>query len=125
MRPRDLLIEILRMFCADLSVTEIFAVSDEYRHHRSGYFKKSADAEFSSNYNEIWEDRGGVRVDAMCYRLAVEHEERDLSTIPSKKRGLYRRRYEMLNSIRHQMHCRLSSVPPTPHLDRHRVEPVE
>jgi uncharacterized protein VirK/YbjX len=110
MRPRDLVIEIFRMFCAELGIAEILAVSDEYRHHRSGYFGNSADTKFSSNYNEIWEDRGGERVDPTCYRLKVGHEERDISSIPSKKRSLYRRRYEALQSIRQQIHLNLISA---------------
>jgi uncharacterized protein len=110
MRPRDLVIEVFRMFCAELCVAEIFAVSDECRHHRAGYFGNSADTKVSSNYNEIWEDRGGRRIDLTCYSLDVHHQERDISSIPSKKRSLYRRRYEVLQSIRQQMHLNLVSA---------------
>jgi uncharacterized protein len=110
MRPRDLVIEVFRMFCAELGVTEILAVSDECRHHRAGYFGNSAGTKFSSNYNEIWEDRGAERVDPTCYSLNVHYEERDISSIPSKKRSLYRRRYEVLQSVRQQMHLNLISA---------------
>jgi uncharacterized protein len=109
MRPRDLLIEIFRLFCAELGVTEIYAVSDEYRHHRDHrYFGKLAAKKFSTNYNEVWVDRGAVRVDPMFYQLAVTEPERDLADIPSKKRGMYRRRFEMLRNIKSQMHDRFS-----------------
>jgi uncharacterized protein VirK/YbjX len=106
MRPRDFLIEIFRMFCAELGVSEIFAVSNDYRHHRDRYFGPESAKKFTTNYDEVWTDRGGVRVDPMFYQLSVIDPERDLATIPSKKRGVYRRRFEMLRRIRDQMHDR-------------------
>src|SRR5262249_51543573 len=96
MRPRDLLIEVFRIFCSTLGVTRILAVSDQYRHHRHAYFSK-AQKTFFNNYDEVWTERGGIRVDPMFFELAVETSQRDLDAIPAKKRGMYRRRYDMLN----------------------------
>ena len=111
MRPRDLLIEVFRMFCAELGVTQIFAVSDEYRHHKDQrFFGQVSKKKFSTNYDEVWTDRGGVRVDPMFYQLDTGDTVRDLATIPSKKRGMYRRRFDMLRRIRAQMHDRYSSL---------------
>jgi uncharacterized protein VirK/YbjX len=115
MRPRDLLIEVFRMFCVELGVSEIFAVSDEYRHHRDQrYFGQLSTKKFSANYNEVWVDRGAVRVDPMFFQLDVGEPERDLTTIPSKKRGMYRRRFEMLRRIKDQMHHKCSSLKTIP-----------
>jgi uncharacterized protein VirK/YbjX len=110
MRPRDFLIEVFRMFCAELGVAEIFAVSDQYRHHRDPYFGQASANKCSANYDEVWTDRGGVRVDPMFYKLGVIEPERDLATVPSKKRGMYRRRFEMLQCIRDQMHHRWAAL---------------
>jgi uncharacterized protein len=106
MRPRDLLIEIFRMLCAELGVAIIFAVADEYRHHRSDYFGPFSAKKFTANYNEIWADRGGTRVDPMYYRLAVNEERRDIASVQPKKRSLYRRRFEMLRGIQNQLQGR-------------------
>ena len=102
-RPRDLLIEVFRMLCGMLGVSDIFAVSDAYRNHRSRYFGK-APKKFSVNYDEVWEDRGGVRVHPMFYRLDVDGQQRDIGTIPAKKRSMYRRRYDLLSLLKQQMH---------------------
>jgi uncharacterized protein len=112
MRPRDLLIELFRMFCATIGVTQIFAVSDEHRHHRDRYFGDIATTKISANYNDIWEDRGGERIDAMQYRLALEGKQRDLATVQANKRSMYRKRYEMLGQLKQQMrdeYARLSA----------------
>ena len=111
MRPRDFLIEVFRMFCAELGVSKIFAVSEEFRHHRDPYFGPVISTkEFSTNYNEVWIERGGVRVDPMFYQLSVTDPERVLAAIPAKKRGMYRRRFEMLRRIKEQMHDRCGSL---------------
>lgn len=103
MRPRDLIIELFRMFCIMLGVREIFAVSDAYRHHRSPYFGKSTEKKSAVDYDEVWEDRGGVRVDDMTYRLGRDSQHKDLADVPTKKRAMYRRRYQMLEVLNRDM----------------------
>jgi uncharacterized protein VirK/YbjX len=102
MRPRDLLIELFRMFCEAFGISKIFAVSDEHRHHRHPYFGK-VPKDFSNNYNDIWAERGGLRVDPKFFELPTKSNQKDLETIPAKKRGMYRRRYEMLHALKAQM----------------------
>jgi uncharacterized protein len=113
MRPRDLLFEIFRMFCFELGISEIFAVSDEYRFHKdTRYFGPKPHTKILSTYNEIWTDRGGTLVNPMFFQFAVSQPERDLATVPAKKRNMYRRRFEMLRRIRRQMHERCSRLEP-------------
>lgn len=102
MRPRDLLVQLFVMFCNSLGVKQIFAVSDAYRHHRSAYFGKGPKS-FSVNYDQIWADRGGELVDPMFYRLKVDDRHKSLEEISPKKRGMYRRRYDMISLIRRQL----------------------
>jgi uncharacterized protein VirK/YbjX len=103
MRPRDLLFEIFRMFCCELGVSDIIAVSEDYRHHKDRqYFREQRKP--SASYDEIWQERGGARIDSMFFQFKVGEPERDLASIPAKKRGMYRRRLEMLRRIRSQMH---------------------
>lgn len=112
MRPRDLLFEIFRMFCAELGVQSMQAVSEDFRHHKDKqYFGEMRRA--SASYDEIWTDRGGLRADPMFYELKVNEPEKDLAAIPAKKRGMYRRRYEMLRSLRDQLHAQLMNLKGT------------
>jgi uncharacterized protein VirK/YbjX len=102
MRPRDLLVEVFGMFCAWMGVTEIMAVANEFRHDRHRYFGTRSKT-FSTDYNEIWADRGGVRTNAMFYRLDPYGKHKDLAEIRVNKRAMYRRRYQMLNSLNEQL----------------------
>jgi uncharacterized protein VirK/YbjX len=102
MRPRDLLFELFRFLCAILSVEKILAVADEHRHHRSDYFG-AHEKVFSKDYNEMWLDRGGRRASPMFFALPLSASRRELDEISSKKRAMYRRRYELLDSIGQRM----------------------
>jgi uncharacterized protein VirK/YbjX len=106
MRPRDLLFEVFRMLCAGIGVSEIVAVTNEFRHERHSYFGKGPKA-LSADYNEIWAERGGTRTNAMFYRLYPYRKQRDWTEIRLNKRAMYRRRYQMLNSLNEQMNNNL------------------
>ncbi len=104
MRPRDFLFELFRAFCRALGVTKILAVSDESRHHRSSYFgNKAKDGELTLNYDEIWLERGGIPKNADFYEFNVAPYVKNLDEVPSKKRSMYRRRYEFLEATETRM----------------------
>ncbi len=98
MRPRDFLIEIFRVYCRHARVLFLLAVTDASRHHRSTYFG-NPEKSFSLNYDEVWQDRGGVKENADFFRLAVETQVRAIEDIPPNKRSMYRRRYALLAEI--------------------------
>ncbi len=104
MRPRDLLFETFRMFCSEIGVNQILAVSDAFRHHRDQEYFGKTFKKASANYDEIWTERGGVRFSPTFFELKVTEPEKDLSTVPAKKRSMYRRRLEMLRRIKSQLH---------------------
>jgi uncharacterized protein VirK/YbjX len=97
LRPRDFLLEMLRLFAVSHGVQHIYAVADEYRISRHPYFaKKEANGLL---YNDVWLDRGGARVAETHFELPLAGTRRDLDQVPAKKRAMYRRRYEMLDEI--------------------------
>jgi uncharacterized protein VirK/YbjX len=51
LRPADLLLEILRAIALNIGVKQIFAISDENRHHRHKYFGKLQESLLRTNYN--------------------------------------------------------------------------
>ena len=104
MRPRDFLFELFRAFCRALGVTKIFAVSDASRHHRSSYFGRNAkNTELTLNYDEIWLERGGALENSDFYVFSVAPQIKNLDEVPSKKRSMYRKRFEFLEATEAQM----------------------
>lgn len=115
MRPRDFLIEILRILASVLGVSRITAVSDEFRHHRHPFFGQDTNRALPSNYNEIWLDRGGVRESADFYRLPMV-SNRDPCSVAAKKRAMYKKRYELLQQIEDVISSQFPNLIPQPAL---------
>lgn len=107
MRPRDFLVELFRIFCRCMGVTRIYAVNDAKRQHRSRYFGSAKSEDLLLNYNDVWLERGGIQDGEDFFVLSVETPMRNLDEVPSKKRAMYRRRYELLQSIEELMQMRL------------------
>lgn len=98
MRPRDYLVELFRMLCRAAGIEAIYAVADSARVHRSPYFGRAADGKLQVNYDEVWTERGGTPFDADLFRLPLTGALKPLEEVPSKKRAMYRRRYELLEA---------------------------
>ncbi len=96
LRPRDLLLEVVRIFSQLAGGSRLLAISDGYRHHRHPYFGQR---NFPTDYDGIWSDRGGVPLDDYFYALPAEKVRRDFETIKPKKRSLYRKRFEFLDDL--------------------------
>lgn len=99
MRPRDLTIEVSRMFFKALGVTRVLAVAEMARNWNDRF----ADEEFnyiaSLDYDCAWEERGGKRLNSHWFRLPLDAQRRNEEDIPARKRALYRQRYAMLEAI--------------------------
>ena len=99
MRPRDFLVELLRSLCRAAGVKKIYAIAEASRQHRSNYFGRAKSDVLSLDYDEIWTERGGVRVNDDFFVLAMAPALKPLEEVASKKRAMYRRRYELLETL--------------------------
>jgi uncharacterized protein VirK/YbjX len=106
-RPRDLIIEMLRLFAQKVGVQRIFAVADDYRIATHRYFgARQPDL----SYNRVWEERGGWKVDETQFELPLEIQRRDLDEVGSKKRNMYKQRYAMFDAISDALPLELSDA---------------
>lgn len=123
LRPRDLLIELFRSFCAEVGVSRILLVSDSHRQHRDAYFGSAADA-VKTDYNAIWEDRGARRIDGGTFELPLHGMRRSAGDVPPRKRALYQRRYALLDLLAARMASRIATMRRTPVSSQPRCERV-
>lgn len=88
------------MMANNLGVINISAITDKDRHDRHPYFGGDKVKRFYTNYDEIWLEHKGV-LDAATgfYELPVTANRKQMSVIASRKRSMYRQRYEMLHEI--------------------------
>lgn len=98
-RPADMLLEVLREIAFNVGVKQIFAISDESRHHRHKYFGKLQESMLKTNYNQKWLENQGKLLENGFYSLPIKKLRKDIAEVASNKRALYRRRYVMLDII--------------------------
>lgn len=99
MRPRDFLVVALKFLCKEFGVANIYAVSGEARQHNSPFFGGYHDKDVLVNYDDVWTEHGGVRLENGFFKIPVSVKYRDASEIPTRKRAAYRRRYQMLDKL--------------------------
>ena len=109
LRPRSLLLEILKMLGRALRIHRLLAIADENRHHRHRYFGAAEAAKLRTGYNEIWLEHGGTPSAVPgFYELSLDPNRRPASEIPARKRAMYRRRYALLEEIERELRERLA-----------------
>lgn len=95
-RPRDFLVNILKIVAANIGCVDIWGVSDAC--HRSEHWLVRA--EKHASYDEVWIENGGQLNSQGFFVMPTDLRQRDLADIPSRKRAQYRRRYELLDELR-------------------------
>ena len=104
LRPRSLLLDILKTIGNTLGIRKILAVADENRQHRHEYFGVVEASKLATNYNTIWIEHGGSQsVVPGFYEIPLQIVRREPDEIPSRKRAMYRRRYEILDGIEREI----------------------
>jgi uncharacterized protein VirK/YbjX len=101
LRPRDLLVDALRMLGTALGLTRILAIGNAGRVSSQAYF--TASSQVHANYDSAWTDASGHAVAEGFFELAPELHQRDAGDIPARKRAQYRRRYAMLAALSRQI----------------------
>lgn len=96
MRPRDLTITTLKILLREIGVSRICAVANDARHNFEYLARRKVP---SLDYDEIWLEHGGRRLENGFYDIPLEVKHKAPSEIPTRKRALYRRRYQMLETI--------------------------
>lgn len=99
LRPRSLLIDVIKYIASNIGVEKIYAVGDGYRHHRHPYFGANKSQELASDYDSIWLEHGATASEREdFFEIPMASSRKPLDSIASKKRAMYRRRYELLDS---------------------------
>ncbi|MHC8367360.1 DUF535 family protein [Pseudomonas sp. ZT5P21] len=99
LRPRSFLIEVMKYIAANIGVKKIYAVGDGCRHHRHPYFGAEKSQELAANYDVIWLEHGATPSErADFFDIPMSPSRKPLESIAAKKRAMYRRRYELLES---------------------------
>lgn len=93
MRPRDLMLVALKMLSGQIGIRQIWAISSAHCYSET----------VRTDYDLIWREHAGQPLANGFFGIPAEVKYRAMSDIPSGRRGLYRRRYQMLDRIKAEM----------------------
>lgn len=108
-RPRDFILECLRILGRIIGTERLYAVSDRARQHNHAYFGAR---EAMSGYDDIWTVRGGELVGSDTFALPLTPPRRAPEEIKAKKRSLYRQRYAFLDELEREIGATLPTRRP-------------
>jgi uncharacterized protein VirK/YbjX len=106
LRPRDFLLDALRLWCTVAGVHQLRAVDDASRHHRHPFFGADTQRPLPTDYDALWLEQQGERAPGGYFNLPMDADVRDLELVPSKKRSMYRKRQALLDALRADMVAR-------------------
>ncbi len=110
LRPRDFLFEAFKMICRYVGVVEILAVTQAHRYSQHPFFGAKG---FLQDYDAIWRDRNGLKLNEEFFLFDVAPQMRDLNTVKPNKRSLYRKRYAFMDALEAQIIRAVPNVAPT------------
>ncbi|QKF78372.1 VirK/YbjX family protein [Arcobacter defluvii] len=96
-RPRNLMFFILRQICEVLNIRNIEAIGS--RNHVANCSKVRNTNKFLANYDEYWEEEKANK-EGDFYILSLIEQRKNMEEIPSKKRSMYKKRFEMLDNMK-------------------------
>lgn len=92
-RPMFMLMNVFRLL-AEKWQCELIGIP----HTSQGKYRLSARSKILFNYDEFWQENQG-QLKGQYWQLPLENARKPLEEIASKKRSMYRKRYEMLDEM--------------------------
>ena len=98
-RPPNLLVFLLRVFCQHFKISRLRAVGFQAQ----VYCETHKHAKIRFDYDSFWQELGGVQSEQGLFSIPVEHSRKPISEIRSNKRASYSRRYALLDGLEGQI----------------------
>lgn len=106
LRPKHLLIHVLREIAACWGVARIYGITNAA--HSLTRKRYRGRITIKSSYDELWQEAGGQPDGAGYYLLPVHQARRAMESIPSRKRSQYQRRYRLLDAMGAEIRAKLA-----------------
>jgi uncharacterized protein VirK/YbjX len=99
LRPQILLITVLGMIAKLTGCSKLYGVRTNAHVYNAGRKIKR----IKTDYDFFWGEAGGEEISSSLYTLPLTYERKPIEEVKSNKRAMYRRRYELLDDIEHQV----------------------
>ena len=99
LRPQQLMVTALQYFSTSLNLGGVVGIAQEHQVKLRWRLKKRV----KMNYDLFWQENGATLESDGYWHLPQDSPRKDLAKIESKKRSMYRKRYQMLDNIAGEM----------------------
>ena len=96
--PMHLVTDLVFMFAKACGARRVVAVKTSHHVFQDFHYKKLSRKVYC-DYDAIWAAFGAKDTDMEGFSEITEEPRKDLASIPSKKRSLYRKRYALLDGL--------------------------
>lgn len=98
LRPKSLVVMLVMILAKIINAYQVLAVKKSAHVFQAKRYSKKQKSNLQSDYDELWSEFGSQELDANFVRL-TQSNRKLLEDIASKKRAMYRRRYEWLDVV--------------------------
>ena len=99
LRPQQLMVTALQYFSTSLNLGGVIGIAQEHQVKLRWRLKKRV----KMNYDLFWQENGATLESDGYWHLPQIPPRKDLAEIESKKRSMYRKRYQMLDNMAVEM----------------------
>ncbi len=96
MRPHNLLFFCVTEFCRSIGGQTLYGISNTHHIYKS---HKKTEQRIHFDYDNFWCDFTDQPLENAWFSIACYYPRKAIADIKSKKRSMYRKRYEMLDNI--------------------------
>ncbi len=107
LRPKSLLVQLVLQLAQSMGAAEVLAVRKRAHVFQAKRYSSKQKANLQADYDELWQEFDARGVDANFVALQAQ-PRKPLEEIASKKRAMYRRRYEWLDLLVQEMNERFA-----------------
>lgn len=107
LRPKSLLVQLVLQLAQSMGAAEVLAVRKRAHVFQAKRYSSKQKANLQADYDELWQEFDAQDVDANFVALQAQ-PRKPLEEIVSRKRAMYRRRYEWLDLLVQEMNERFA-----------------
>ncbi|KAA8998442.1 DUF535 domain-containing protein [Affinibrenneria salicis] len=101
--PKRLALEGVCSLAHYLGISQIIAVGNAGHIYQNWRYRNKKKDELHADYDQFWSSIGGEEITAGYFQLPLRIARKSIESIASKKRAEYRRRYQLLDELEHEM----------------------
>lgn len=96
-RTKNLILYMTQAVARALDVDKIYAVTN-YGYYANNHIR--LDRKLKTSFSDFWREAGGLETDdKRFYELPLVEPRKTMDEVPTRKRAVYRRRFELLDEI--------------------------